>query len=106
MNQMLQFQHRQCFVALVVAGDCRCHECFTQTVTGKSRVKFFPHGILARNTILPSGGFSRYSRLSRACLVVVASTGEMVQEKLTGQTVIEQLTSGHISPFGDGQGAF
>lgn len=33
-------------------------------------------------------------------------TGEMVQEKLTGQTAIEQLTSGHISPFGDGQGFF
>lgn len=30
----------------------------------------------------------------------------MVQEKLTGQTAIEQLTSGHLSPFGDGQGAF
>lgn len=36
----------------------------------------------------------------------MVSAGEMVQEKLTGQTVIEQLTSGHISPFGDGQGAF
>lgn len=33
-------------------------------------------------------------------------SGEMVQEKLTGQTAIEQLTSGHISPFGDGQGFF
>lgn len=32
--------------------------------------------------------------------------GEMVQEALTGQTAIEQLTSGHISPFGDGQGFF
>lgn len=41
-----------------------------------------------------------------APLSTFASAGEMVQEKLTGQTVIEQLTSGHISPFGDGQGAF
>jgi hypothetical protein len=29
-----------------------------------------------------------------------------VQELLTGQGPIEQITAGHISPFGDGQGLF
>jgi hypothetical protein len=33
-------------------------------------------------------------------------TGMLVQEALTGQGPIEQLLAGHISPFGDGQGAF
>ncbi|CAM9516434.1 unnamed protein product [Hapterophycus canaliculatus] len=44
--------------------------------------------------------------LKNGRLAMLAIMGEMVQEKLTGQTVIEQLSSGHISPFGDGQGAF
>jgi hypothetical protein len=29
-----------------------------------------------------------------------------VQELVTGQGPIEQITAGHISPFGDGQGLF
>merc|ERR1719324_1251205 len=32
--------------------------------------------------------------------------GNMVAEKLTGQTMFEQYSAGHISPFGDGQGVF
>ena len=32
--------------------------------------------------------------------------GNMVVEKLTGQTMFEQFSAGHISPFGDGQGVF
>mmetsp|Transcript_19241 Transcript_19241/g.47905 ORF Transcript_19241/g.47905 Transcript_19241/m.47905 type:complete len:208 (+) Transcript_19241:40-663(+) len=32
--------------------------------------------------------------------------GNMVAEKLTGQTMYEQYAAGHISPFGDGQGVF
>ena len=32
--------------------------------------------------------------------------GNMVAEQLTGQTMYEQYSSGHISPFGDGQGVF
>jgi hypothetical protein len=32
--------------------------------------------------------------------------GNMVAEKLTGQTMYEQYSAGHISPFGDGQGVF
>jgi len=32
--------------------------------------------------------------------------GNMVAEVLTGQTMYEQYSSGHISPFGDGQGVF
>eukprot|EP00903_Cladosiphon_okamuranus_P013174 g12287.t1 len=44
--------------------------------------------------------------LKNGRLAMLAIMGEMVQEKLTGQTAIEQLASGHISPFGDGQGAF
>eukprot|EP00904_Undaria_pinnatifida_P005896 jgi/Undpi1/2436/HiC_scaffold_13.g05817.m1 len=44
--------------------------------------------------------------LKNGRLAMLAIMGEMVQEALTGQTAIEQLTSGHISPFGDGQGFF
>ena len=32
--------------------------------------------------------------------------GNMVAEVLTGQTMFEQYSAGHISPFGDGQGVF
>merc|ERR1712008_652637 len=32
--------------------------------------------------------------------------GNMVGEVLTGQTMYEQYSAGHISPFGDGQGVF
>ena len=32
--------------------------------------------------------------------------GNMVSECITGQTMYEQYAAGHISPFGDGQGAF
>ncbi|CAM9559314.1 unnamed protein product [Discosporangium mesarthrocarpum] len=44
--------------------------------------------------------------LKNGRLAMLAIMGMMVQEKLTGQTPIEQLASGHISPFGDGQGFF
>lgn len=36
----------------------------------------------------------------------IAIIGQWVQELLTGQGPIEQITAGHISPFGDGQGLF
>lgn len=36
----------------------------------------------------------------------MAIIGQWVQELLTGQGPIEQITAGHISPFGDGQGLF
>ena len=32
--------------------------------------------------------------------------GNMVAEQLTGQTMYEQYSAGHISPFGDGSGVF
>jgi len=32
--------------------------------------------------------------------------GNMVAEVLTGHTMYEQYASGHIAPFGDGQGVF
>jgi len=32
--------------------------------------------------------------------------GNMVVEVMTGQTMYEQYSAGHISPFGDGQGVF
>ena len=32
--------------------------------------------------------------------------GNMVVECMTGQTMYEQYSAGHISPFGDGQGVF
>lgn len=39
-------------------------------------------------------------------LAMLATAGLATQEYLTGQGAVEQLLSGHISPFGDGQGAF
>lgn len=44
--------------------------------------------------------------LKNGRLAMLATIGQFVQEKLTGQGPIEQLLAGHISPFGDGQGAF
>lgn len=37
---------------------------------------------------------------------MLATAGLATQEFLTGQGPVEQLVSGHLSPFGDGQGAF
>jgi light-harvesting complex I chlorophyll a/b binding protein 1 len=44
--------------------------------------------------------------LKNGRLAMMAIVGMFVQEKLTGQGPIEQLLVGHVSPFGDGQGAF
>ncbi|KAG5193053.1 light harvesting complex protein [Tribonema minus] len=44
--------------------------------------------------------------LKNGRLAMMGIMGMMVQEGLTGQTPLAQLASGHISPFGDGQGAF
>jgi len=42
--------------------------------------------------------------LNNGRLAMIAVTAMLVQNGLTGQSTIEQLTSGHISPFNDGQG--
>mmetsp|Transcript_4186 Transcript_4186/g.9480 ORF Transcript_4186/g.9480 Transcript_4186/m.9480 type:complete len:698 (-) Transcript_4186:117-2210(-) len=39
-------------------------------------------------------------------LAMISVTAMLVQNGLTGQSPIEQLASGHISPFNDGQGLF
>merc|ERR1711881_553990 len=39
-------------------------------------------------------------------LAMISFTGMAVQNFLTGQSTIDQLQSGHISPFNDGQGLF
>ncbi|GAB5034523.1 light harvesting complex protein, partial [Nannochloropsis oceanica] len=44
--------------------------------------------------------------LKNGRLAMIAIIGQWVQELLTGQGPIEQITAGHISPFGDGQGLF
>merc|ERR1719387_544583 len=44
--------------------------------------------------------------LNNGRLAMIAFTGLVVQEGVTGQGIIDQLTSGHISPFNDGQGVF
>ncbi|KAG5191790.1 light harvesting complex protein [Tribonema minus] len=44
--------------------------------------------------------------LKNGRLAMMAIVGMFVQEKLTGQGPIEQILAGHVSPFGDGQGAF
>jgi len=46
------------------------------------------------------------AELNNGRLAMVAFTGMIVQNGLTGQSPIEQLQSGHISPFNDGQGFF
>eukprot|EP00403_Amphidinium_massartii_P023855 CAMPEP_0178399296 /NCGR_PEP_ID=MMETSP0689_2-20121128/15208_1 /TAXON_ID=160604 /ORGANISM="Amphidinium massartii, Strain CS-259" /LENGTH=343 /DNA_ID=CAMNT_0020020071 /DNA_START=127 /DNA_END=1154 /DNA_ORIENTATION=+ len=46
------------------------------------------------------------TELNNGRLAMVAFTGMALQNYLTGQSPIEQLTSGHISPFNDGQGYF
>jgi len=37
---------------------------------------------------------------------MIGVAGLAAQEYFTGQSIIQQLQSGHISPFNDGQGAF
>ncbi|KAG5179639.1 light harvesting complex protein [Tribonema minus] len=44
--------------------------------------------------------------LKNGRLAMMGFMGMLVQEALTGQSVFGQLSSGHISPFGDGQGFF
>ncbi len=44
--------------------------------------------------------------LKNGRLAMLSTAGMLYQSALTGQGPIEQLTSGHISPFGDGQGIF
>ena len=44
--------------------------------------------------------------LKNGRLAMLATAGMAYQTYLTGQGTIEQLGSGHISPFGDGQGVF
>jgi hypothetical protein len=44
--------------------------------------------------------------LANGRLAMISFTGMVAQNFLTGQSTIEQLQSGHISPFNDGQGLF
>ncbi|CAJ1404447.1 unnamed protein product [Effrenium voratum] len=46
------------------------------------------------------------TELNNGRLAMIAVAGMLIQNGLTGQSPIEQLTAGHISPFNDGQGAF
>ena len=46
------------------------------------------------------------TELNNGRLAMVAVTAMLIQNGLTGQSPVEQLTSGHISPFNDGQGFF
>jgi len=44
--------------------------------------------------------------LKNGRLAMMAFIGMLVQETVTGQTVFQQIATGHISPLGDGQGLF
>ncbi|CAM9669610.1 unnamed protein product [Heterosigma akashiwo] len=44
--------------------------------------------------------------LKNGRLAMIGVAGLAAQEYFTGQSIIQQLQSGHISPFNDGQGAF
>jgi len=44
--------------------------------------------------------------LKNGRLAMVAFTAMQVQEALTGQGPLEQLATGHVNPFGDGEGFF
>uniref|UniRef100_A0A7R9ZP41 Uncharacterized protein n=1 Tax=Craspedostauros australis TaxID=1486917 RepID=A0A7R9ZP41_9STRA len=46
------------------------------------------------------------AELNNGRAAMAAISGIFVQEVLTGQNLYEQATSGHWSPFGDGQGFF
>ena len=44
--------------------------------------------------------------LKNGRLAMLGAAGALYQNALTGQGVFEQISAGHISPFGDGQGFF
>jgi len=46
------------------------------------------------------------TELNNGRLAMIAMTAMLIQNGLTGQSPVDQLTSGHISPFNDGQGFF
>jgi len=46
------------------------------------------------------------AELNNGRAAMLGIIGNMVGECLTGQTMYEQYSAGHISPFGDGQGVF
>eukprot|EP00972_Heterocapsa_arctica_P002545 372014-Heterocapsa_arctica.AAC.1 len=45
-----------------------------------------------------------YLELNKCRLAMIAVTAMLIQNGLTGQSPIDQPTSGHISPLNDGQG--
>lgn len=75
-----------------------------QKYTEPGDLKFDPFGIKPEDP--EELAELQLKELKNGRLAMISTAGLAVQEYLTGQGAVEQLTSGHFSPFGDGQGAF